>query len=138
MFTVGAGTSNIFFALIPVTYETAYRNGVRPERLLAVATVTSGLGITASPVSAAMAAFLTLLPEDFTLSEILGITIPASIVACIATSLVQNRVGKDLAHDEQFQARVRAGQVPRAGGVGEEHHAALPPTSSTSHSWGPG
>jgi anaerobic C4-dicarboxylate transporter DcuA len=132
VFTVGAGTSNIFFALIPVIYETAYRNGVRPERPLAAATVTSGLGITASPVSAAMAAFLTLLPADFTLSEILGITIPASIVACIATSLVQNRIGKDLADDEQFQARVRAGLVPIAGGSGEEHHAALPPTAARS------
>ena len=56
VFTLLAGTSNIYFALIPVIYETAYRNGQRPERALAASTVTSGLGITASPVSAAMAA----------------------------------------------------------------------------------
>ena len=92
-FTVGAGTSNIYFALIPVINETAYRNGIRPERPLASSTVTSALGITASPVSAAMAAYLTLLPKSFTLTDILTITIPASIVACIVTSFVQQRIG---------------------------------------------
>jgi len=61
VFTVLSGTSNIFIALIPVIYETAYRNGQRPEKALASATVTSGLGITASPVSAAMAAYLVLI-----------------------------------------------------------------------------
>ena len=89
VFTVGAGTSNIFFALIPVIYETSYRNGIRPERPLASSTVTSALGITASPVSAAMAAYLTLLPKDFGLGKILAITIPASSVACVVTSFVQ-------------------------------------------------
>ena len=49
VFTVGAGTSNIYFALIPVIHETAYRNGIRPEKPLASSTVTSALGITASP-----------------------------------------------------------------------------------------
>ena len=111
VFTVGAGTSNIFFALIPVIYETSYRNGIRPERPLASATVTSALGITASPVSAAMAAYLTLLPKDFGLGKILAITIPASIVACIATSFVQQRIGKELLDDPEFQRRVGAGEI---------------------------
>ena len=111
VFTVGAGTSNIFFALIPVIYETSYRNGIRPERPLASATVTSALGITASPVSAAMAAYLTLLPKDFGLGKILAITIPASIVACIATSFVQQRIGHELLDDPEFQRRVAAGEI---------------------------
>ncbi|MGW6276186.1 anaerobic C4-dicarboxylate transporter family protein [Kribbella sp. NPDC055071] len=132
VFTLGAGTSNIFFALIPVIYETAHRNGVRPERPLAASTVTSALGITASPVSAAMAAYLTLMPGDFTLSKILTITVPASIVACLATSLVQNRIGKNLADDEEYQARLRAGQVPEPADVGDDQHAALPKTAARS------
>src|SRR4051794_23299420 len=78
VFTVLSGTSNIFFALIPVIYETAYRNGQRPERALASSTVTSGLGITASPVSAAMAAYLVLMEgTGFTLPKVLLITIPS-------------------------------------------------------------
>ncbi|MDR6907285.1 anaerobic C4-dicarboxylate transporter [Agromyces sp. 3263] len=112
VFTVLSGTSNIFIALIPVIYETAYRNGQRPEKALASSTVTSGLGITASPVSAAMAAYLVLIETDgFGLPQILAITIPAAIVACIATSFVQQRIGKDLVDDPVFRERVAEGQV---------------------------
>lgn len=131
VFTVLSGTSNIFFALIPVIYETAYRNGQRPERALAASTVTSGLGITASPVSAAMAAYLVLMDgTGYGLPQILAVTVPAAIVACIATSFVQQRIGKDLVDDPVFRKRVDQGvvEVPAplqaayaarsAGGVG--------------------
>jgi len=112
VFTVLSGTSNIFFALIPVIYETAYRNGQRPERALASSTVTSGLGITASPVSAAMAAYLVLMDgTGYGLPQILLITVPAAIVACIVTSIVQQRVGKDLLDDPVFMKRVKEGTV---------------------------
>ncbi|MGX5695957.1 SLC13 family permease [Agromyces soli] len=112
VFTVLSGTSNIFFALIPVIYETAYRNGQRPERALASSTVTSGLGITASPVSAAMAAYLVLMEgTGYGLPQILLITIPAAIVACIVTSIVQQRIGKDLLDDPVFLKRVEEGTV---------------------------
>jgi len=115
LFTVLAGTGNIYFALIPVIYETAYRNGQRPERALATSTVTSALGITASPVSAAMAAYLVLMePSGFSLVKILVITVPAAIAACLVTSLVQQRVGKELLDDPVFLQRV------------EEHRVAVP------------
>ena len=97
-------------ALIPVIYETAYRNGQRPERSLAASTVTSALGITASPVSAAMVAYLEL-ASPFSLVQILAITIPAAIVACLATSFVQQRIGKELLDDPAFLKRVDEGQV---------------------------
>lgn len=112
LFTVLSGTSNIFIALIPVIYETSYRNGQRPERALAASTVTSGLGITASPVSAAMAAYLVLMEtKGFGLPQVLLITIPSAIIACLATSFVQQRIGKELVDDPVFQKRVAAGTV---------------------------
>ena len=112
VFTVLSGTSNIFFALIPVIYETSYRNGQRPERALAASTVTSGLGITASPVSAAMAAYLVLMSgTGYGLPQILLITVPAALVACVVTSFVQQRLGKDLLDDPVFLERVAAGTV---------------------------
>lgn len=112
VFTVLSGTSNIFFALIPVIYETAYRNGQRPERALAASTVTSGLGITASPVSAAMAAYLVLMEgKGFGLPQVLAITIPSAIIACLVTSFVQQRIGRELVADPVFQKRVEAGTV---------------------------
>jgi anaerobic C4-dicarboxylate transporter DcuA/anaerobic C4-dicarboxylate transporter DcuB len=111
-FTVGAGTSNIFFSLIPVIEETAYDNGIRPERPLAASTVASGLGITASPVSAAMAVMVSLMePLGFDLTEILLITIPASVIAVLAGSFLQNRLGKDLKDDPEYQRRLAAGEI---------------------------
>jgi anaerobic C4-dicarboxylate transporter DcuA len=117
VFTVLSGTSNIFFALIPVIYGTAYRNGQRPERALASSTVASGLGITSSPVSAAMAAYLVLMAgTGYGLPQILLVTIPAALVACIATSVVQQRIGKELLDDPIFLKRVEDGvvEVPAA------------------------
>ena len=111
-FTVGAGTSNIFFSLIPVIEDVAYQNEIRPERPLAASTVASGLGITASPVSAAMAAMVGLMdPLGFSLTEILIITIPASVVAIVAGSLFQNRLGKELKDDPEYQRRLAAGEI---------------------------
>ena len=131
IFTVGAGTSNIFYPLIPVIYETAYSNDIRPERPLAVSTVANALGITCSPVSAAMAAMLTLvaIPEygNFALGKILIITIPASLVAIIVTAIVQNFIGKPLAEDPVYQERLKNGQVaPPKPSTGEESEAPLP------------
>ncbi len=123
-FTVLSGTSNIFLALIPVIYETSYRNGQRPERALAASTVTSGLGITASPVSAAMAAYIVLMEgTGYGLPQILLITIPAAIVACIATSFVQQRLGKSLLDDEDFLRRVEAGTVEVPAALTAEYAA---------------
>ena len=71
-FTVGAGTSNIYFSLIPVIEDVAYQNGIRPERPLAASTVPAGLGSRPVPVSAAMAVMVGLMePLGLQLTEIL-------------------------------------------------------------------
>jgi anaerobic C4-dicarboxylate transporter DcuA len=126
VFTVLSGTSNIFIALIPVIYETAYRNGQRPERALAASTVTSGLGITASPVSAAMAAYLVLMAgTGYGLPQILLITIPAALVACVATSIVQQRLGKDLLDDPVYLKRVEEGTVEVPAALAARYEAKM-------------
>jgi len=111
-FTVGAGTSNIYFSLIPVIEDVAYQTGVRPERPLAASTVAGGLGITSSPVSAAMAVMVGLMePLGFSLTEMLVIIIPASLVAVVAGSFFQTRLGKDLKDDPEYQRRLAAGEI---------------------------
>src|SRR4051812_6273259 len=70
-FSIGAGTSNILYPLLPVIYDVSYRNGIRPSRPMTVSVVQSGVALAASPVSAAMAAMLTLTevsPYDFSLA----------------------------------------------------------------------
>jgi anaerobic C4-dicarboxylate transporter DcuA len=60
-FTFAAGTGHIVYRLLPVIYEVAHENGIRPERPMAIATIASQQAITASPVSAATAAMIGLL-----------------------------------------------------------------------------
>ncbi len=112
VFTMLAGTSNIFFPLIPVIYRLCYQNNIRPEKALGPSTVASAFGITASPVSAAMAAMITLTAAGgYELSQVLLITVPASLVAIFVFSFAQSRKGKSLADDPEYQRRLAAGEV---------------------------
>jgi anaerobic C4-dicarboxylate transporter-like protein len=137
VFTVGAGTSNIFYPLLPVIYQTAYDNNIRPERPLATSTVANAIGITCSPVSAAMAAMLTLVAVPkygFNLGKILIITIPASLVAIIVMAAVQNFIGKPLSDDPVYQERLKAGLVapPKSARAADEAEPALPKGAAAS------
>ena len=114
LFSIGAGTSNIIYPLLPVIYDVSYKNGIRPSRPLTVTVVQSGIALAASPVSAAMAAMLTLTevaPYNLGLTEILAITIPACVVGIVVTSLVTNRMWKELDDDPEVQARIASGEL---------------------------
>ena len=59
---------------MPVIHDVSYRNGIRPSRPMTVSVVQSGVALAASPVSAAMAAMLTLTdvgPFNLGLTQIL-------------------------------------------------------------------
>ena len=131
IFTVAAGTSNIFYPLVPVIYQTAYDNGIRPERPLATATVANVYGITCSPVAAAMAVMVGLVgaPEyGWSLGQILLITIPSALVAIVVMAFVQNRIGKPLEEDPVYQERLKAGLIapPQSQKSAEESPAGTP------------
>jgi anaerobic C4-dicarboxylate transporter DcuA/anaerobic C4-dicarboxylate transporter DcuB len=114
LFCVGSGTGNIIYPLLPVIYDVSYKNNIRPARPLTVTVVQSGIALAASPVSAAMAAMLTLTdvaPYNLGLSQILAITIPACVIGIFVTSLVVNRMWKDLDEDPEVQARIASGQL---------------------------
>lgn len=109
LFTVGAGTGNIFYPLIPVIYDVSYQQKIRPERPLAVSAVASQVGIICSPVSAAVASMVVLLaPSGFELGQLLGIMWPASIIGLAVAALFMVRKGKDLEDDPEFQRRLAA------------------------------
>lgn len=114
LFSVGAGTSNILYPLLPVIQDLAYRNGIRPSRPLSLSVVATGVALACSPVSAAMAAMVTLTdtaPWNFELIDILKVTIPAAVVGIVISSFVVNRLGKDIADDPEIQAKIAAGQL---------------------------
>lgn len=113
LFTFGAGTGHIFYPLLPVIHDVAHDNGIRPERPIAVATIASQQAITASPVSAAMAAIIVILePEGMTLLKIMAIAVPATLAGVVIAALLSYRRGAELADDPVFQQRVRDGLVP--------------------------
>jgi anaerobic C4-dicarboxylate transporter DcuA/anaerobic C4-dicarboxylate transporter DcuB len=121
LFSVGAGTSNILYPLLPVIQDLSYRNGVRPSRPLSLSVVATGVALACSPVSAAMAAMVTLTdvePYNFDLISILKITLPAALVGIVLTSLVVRRLGADLDKDEEVQAKIKSGAIPPPGAGG--------------------
>ena len=120
-FSIGAGTSNIIYPLLPVIYDVSYRNGIRPSRPLTVTVVQSGIALAASPVSAAMAAMLTLTdvePYGLGLIEILSVTFPACVIGIVVTSLLMNKMGRELADDPEVQALIASGALAAPGVMG--------------------
>lgn len=114
LFCLVAGTAHTSYSLLPIISEIATQRKIRPERPLSVATIAASLGITGSPVSAATAAVISadmLGGRGIELSHILLICIPASFIAILVASFVQNRFGKELEDDPEYQRRVKEGII---------------------------
>ena len=123
LFTVGRGRATSSIPLLPVIYDVSYQNGIRPSRPLTVTVVQSGMSLAASPVSAAMAAMVTLTavePYNFDLAQILSITFPAGVIGIIVTALVVGRMGKDIDDDPEIQAKIASGELARPETSGEK------------------
>jgi anaerobic C4-dicarboxylate transporter DcuA len=133
-FTFVAGTGHIVYPLLPVIYETAHGSGIRPERPMAVATIASQQAITASPVAAATAAMIGLFAEkgltNWGLPQILMICVPATLAGVVVAAIVSMFIGKDLKDDPEYQARLKAGEIPAPKTLGEQ--AALKPSAKAS------
>ena len=116
-FTFVAGTGHIVYPLLPVIYETAHQNGIRPERPMAIATIASQQAITASPVAAATAAMIGLFAEkgitQWGLPQILMICVPATLTGVIVAAIVSMFLGKELKDDPEYLALVAAGKIKR-------------------------
>ena len=114
IFCLVAGTAHTSYSLLPIISEIATNSKIRPERPLSVAAIAASLGITGSPVSAATAAVIStdlLGGRSIELKDILIICIPASLIAILVASFVQNRIGKELVDDPEYQRRVKEGSI---------------------------
>ncbi|MGS0689776.1 anaerobic C4-dicarboxylate transporter [Shewanella sp. 0m-4] len=108
--TVLVGTGHSVYPLLPVIYDIAYKKGIRPERPLAIATVASQMGITASPIAAAAAVVIATSMEnnlDISLVDVLVVTIPSTLIGVLVASAWSLKRGKDLDKDPEFQARLQ-------------------------------
>ena len=114
LFCLVAGTAHTSYSLLPIISEIATNSKIRPERPMSVATIAASLGITGSPVSAATAAIIStdlLGCRGIELKDVLIICIPASLIAILVASFVQNHVGKELADAPEYQRRVKEGVI---------------------------
>jgi anaerobic C4-dicarboxylate transporter DcuA len=114
--TVMAGTGHTAFSTLPVIAEVAKEQGIRPSRPLSIATVSSQIAITASPISAAVVFFATVMePFGIDYIDILLVCIPTALLAVICTSFVSNMLGKELKDDPVYQERLAAGVIKMRG-----------------------
>ena len=107
-FTLFAGTAHISYSIMPIIAEVAIKKRIRPERALSMSVTAAHMAITASPVSAATAALLTVLaPSGTKLADILMICIPSTIIGVLVGILFVLKRGKELNEDPEFLERMK-------------------------------
>lgn len=107
-FTLFAGTAHISYSIMPIVAEVAIKKRIRPERALSMSVTAAHMAITASPVSAATAALLTVLvPEGVQLVDILMVCIPSTLIGIFAGILFVRKRGKELSEDPEFLERMK-------------------------------
>jgi len=107
-FTLFAGTAHISYSIMPIIAEVAIKKRIRPERALSMSVTAAHMAITASPVSAATAALLTVLaPTGTKLADILMICIPSTLIGVIVGILFVLKRGKELNMDPEFIERMK-------------------------------
>ena len=108
--TVLVGTGHVVYTLMPIICDIALKKGIRPERPCGVASIASQVGITCSPIAAAVVAFVTISNAngfDVTIPGVLMVSIPACVCGLVAASACSYKRGLDLDKDPQFQAKLK-------------------------------
>lgn len=108
--TVLCGTGHVVYTMLPIIYDVAIKNNIRPERPMAASSIASQMGIIASPVSVAVVSLTAfILAADTKLAgfdgylDLLSITIPSSLCGILAIGAFSWFRGKDLDKDPEFQ-----------------------------------
>ena len=103
------GTGHVVYTMLPIIYDVAIKNEIRPERPMAASSIASQMGIIASPVSVAvvsLVAFLAKAPAGSPVIDfvtLLSVTIPSTLVGVLMIGIFSWFRGKDLDKDETFQ-----------------------------------
>ena len=108
--TVLVGTGHVVYTLMPIICDIALKKGIRPERPCGVASIASQVGITCSPIAAAVVAFVSISNAngfDITIPRVLMISIPACFCGLMVAAAASYRRGLDLDKDPQFQAKLK-------------------------------
>ncbi len=107
--TMLCGTGHVVYTMLPIIYDIAIKNNIRPERPMAASSIAAQMGIIASPVSVAvvsLVAFLAKAPGGGPVIDfitLLSVTIPSTLAGVLAIGIFSWFRGKDLDKDEEFQ-----------------------------------
>lgn len=107
--TVLVGTGHVVYTLMPIICDIALKKGIRPERPCGIASIASQIGITCSPIAAAVVAFSTIsIEQGFHVSnvQVILVTIPACIIGILFAVIASWHRGLDLDKEPKFQARI--------------------------------
>ena len=107
--TILVGTGHVVYTLMPIICDIALKKGIRPERPCGVASIASQVGITCSPIAAAVVAFVSISNTngfDITIPQVLMVSIPACLCGLMAAATASYRRGLDLDKDPEFQRRI--------------------------------
>ena len=107
--TVLVGTGHVVYTLMPIICDIAIKKGIRPERPCGIASIASQIGITCSPIAAAVVAFITISGANgynVTIPQVLMVTIPACLLGILMASIASYKRGKDLDKDPEFQKKI--------------------------------
>lgn len=126
--TLSASTGQVSFATMPVVVEVCKENNIRPTRALSVGVAGSLLGITASPISAAVVFLSGILEKGNTgwgYLDVLAVSIPASFLGIMCTAvffmLWDKARGTDvLSGVPEYQRRLAEGLVKQPPGGHQE------------------
>jgi len=111
LFTFISGTGHVSYSVLPVIAEVATETKIRPERPLGIAVIASQQAITASPISAATVALLSMLAGyNISLLDIMIISVPCTLLGVLVGALYSLRVGKEMEDDPVFQKRLASGE----------------------------
>lgn len=112
--TILCGTGHVVYTVLPIVYDIAIKNGIRPERPMAASSISAQLGIIASPVSVAVVTLTAqLISAKSPLAgfdgylDLLKITIPSTLCGVLAIGIFSWFRGKDLDKDEEFQEKIK-------------------------------
>ena len=106
--TVMVGTGHVVYTIMPIICDIALKKNIRPERPCGVSSIASQVGITCSPIAAAVVAFVTISNANgymVSIPQVLMVTIPACVIGLMCAAAASYKRGKDLDDDPEFQAR---------------------------------
>ena len=107
--TVLCGTGHVVYILMPIIADISLKEGIRPERPVAVSSIASQVGITCSPIAAAVVAFVSMSVANnsgVSILQVLAVTMPACMIGLFFAALFSSRRGKDLIDDPEYQERL--------------------------------